>query len=209
MAYISTAEANTYLGTSWEDTLISVLITSAEIILNNLLWTNDLTQATHTEKIQYPWYTWNYWLNYWRVFWLNNINPTSITSIDWVNVTNNVDYILEWRKVILKTALTYQNTFPYKNTIIYVAWFSPIPNDIKQGMYMLVWALYNQRKAEWITRFKQAQLEVEYKPTTSLDNILDPKDMWLLNSIVNKYKITTILSSGINRVITPWSYPLW
>jgi len=87
MAYITTAEANTYLGTSGEDTLIASLILSAETLFNHFINSSGLAQATYTEKYRYPLggFTME---NMGRVFYLDNINPTALTSVDGVALSS-------------------------------------------------------------------------------------------------------------------------
>ena len=87
MAYITTAEANTYLGTSGEDTLIASLILSAETLFNHLINSSGLAQATVTEKYRYPLggFTME---NMGRVFYLDSFNPTALTSVDGVALTS-------------------------------------------------------------------------------------------------------------------------
>jgi len=208
--YITLAEANNYLGTSWEDTLIDSIILSAESILNNLLKVATITQATYTENIKFPAYTGAGYTSYGKSFYLSNINPTSITSIDGISVwVLNTDYTIAGRKITLKLPMQTNPVFPFTNTVIYTAWFATAPNDIKHAMYILTSWLYNTRKTEWIKRFKQSLLEIEYKDTNWLDTILDNSNKWVLQAIVNKYKVITVLTTWIDRNIINWIYPVW
>ena len=51
--YVTTAELNTFLGTSGEDTLIAQLNSFAQAHLNALLQSEGLEQTNHTEKYDF------------------------------------------------------------------------------------------------------------------------------------------------------------
>jgi hypothetical protein len=200
MSYLSTADINAYLWTSWEDTLIATLNKSAEIIFNNLIWSDWLSSWDVTEKFSYPTIADNNWFFIGHILYLKNINPTVIKEVDWVAVTS-WEYEITWQKVFLKNALSFQSAFPYKNSILYTAWFSTIPDDVKQAIYMIVGALYNTRTSQWLDNFRQDLLAVTYSKTWTLESIIDPNSFSLLSSIVNKYKVPLILSSWADRTI--------
>lgn len=199
MSYVSTADINAYLGISWEDAFVAVINASAESILNNLIGTEWLDSWTVTEKIQYPAYRDSNGLYQGQIFYLKKKNPTAITTIDWVSVTINTDYIIEGQRIFLKTPLSRISAFPYRNSIVYTAGYAPIPADIKQGIYIIVWGLYNARKAQGISSFSQDLLTVNYSSTSLMDKILDPKWMTMLNSIVNKYKVPFTITTWADR----------
>lgn len=196
--YVSVSEINTVLGTSWEDTLIGVLNNSAESILNSLIGTTWLNSWDITEKINYPTFRNDFWMFPWRVLYVQWVNPTVVKSVDWVTLTS-WDYEITWNKVFLKDTMNLQTDFPYKNTIIYTAWFTTIPNDIKQAIFLIVWALYNTKTSQNIDSFRQWELSINYSKDTVMNNIMDPESFSLLSSIINKYKVPLILSSWADR----------
>lgn len=200
MAYVTTESVNVYLGTSGEDPLIASLIASAESIFNHMINSNGLSQATFTEKYRYP-LGWFHSENIWRVFYLDNINPTALTSVDGVALSS-WDYYLEGRKLTLKTAVSYQQTFPHLNTIIYTAGYATTPDDVKQAIKMMVWFMYQSKNANGLSSFTQDQLTVNYGGNTwsswSIEKILETNSM--LSSIIGKYKKTFLGVSWFDRV---------
>lgn len=199
MAYVTTEAVNLYLGTCNEDPLIASLIASAESLFNHLVNSSSgLSQTTYTEKYRYPLggFTSE---NIWRVFFLDNINPTALTSVDWTTVSS-WDYYLEGRKLTLKTAVSYQQTFPHLNTIVYTAGYATIPEDIKQAIKMIVGFMYNSKNANGLTSFTQDQLEVNYggNQNQNIETILSGN--WIITSIIRKYKKTFLGSSWFDRV---------
>lgn len=198
MAYVTTESVNVYLGTSGEDPLIASLIASAESLFNHLINSNGISQATFTEKYRYPLGGFHS-ENMWRVFYLDNINPTSVTEVDGVAISSG-NYYLEWRKLTLKTAVSYQQTFPHLNTIKYVAGYATIPDDVKLAIKMMVGFLYQSKNANWISSFTQDQLTVNFwwKTQSSIETMLSTDS--ILSWIIGKYKKTFLGSSGFDRV---------
>jgi len=177
--YITVSDTNIMLWVSGEDTFIAMLIWIAEAKINSYLWTSDLNSKTYTNE-EYDFNS--------NIYYLKNINPTSITSI---NSVSPWDYKLYWRKLQLITTPTPDSVWN-KIKITYVAWFSPIPEDIKAAAYNLVWFLYNTKKSQGINSFTQWQLTVKFwnyrgdvDNNETINNILS----WL-----NKYKKNIILS---------------
>lgn len=196
MAYVTTEAVNLYLGTCGEDPLIASFIASAESIFNHLINSSGLGTATYTEKYRYPLGGFHS-ENIWRVFYLDNINPTALTSVDGVAVSS-WDYYLEGRKLTLKNSVSYQQTFPHLNTIIYTAGYATIPDDVKQAIKMAVGTLYNTKNANGLSSFQQDQLSVNYTDAQSSEDILSQNSIFL--SIVGKYKKTFLGSSWFDRV---------
>lgn len=198
MAYVTTESVNVYLGTSGEDPLIASLIASAESLFNHLINSSGLSQTTFTEKYRYPLGGFQS-ENMWRVFYLDNINPTALTSVDWIAVSS-WDYYLEGRKLTLKNSVSYQQTFPHLNTIIYTAGYATIPDDVKLAIKMMVGFLYQSKNANWISSFTQDQLEVNFwwKTQSGIETMLSTDS--ILSWIIWKYKKTFLGSSGFDRV---------
>lgn len=200
--YVSTSDLNLYLWTSWEDTLIAVFNWIATSMINNYLGVTDLASATYTNE-EYDLY-WNNNSFFDRynfpdntvpnyIYYLNQINPTSVTHINWVAVWN---YKLNWRRLELQYTPTGTETVFNKVKITYIAWFSTIPDDIKAVVYNLVWYLYNSKKSQWINEFTQWQLTVKYWSNWTSRNNWD----WdvIINNILawlNKYRKNNILSN--------------
>lgn len=199
MSYVSTADINVYLGISWEDAFIGVINDSAESIFNNLIGSTWLATWAVTEKIQYPAYQDSNWLYQGQIFYLGKKNPTAISTVDGVSVTINTDYIIEGQKVFLKTPLSRISTFPYRNTIVYTAWYATIPADLKQAMYLLVGALYNSRKSQGIDSFRQDLISVTYSKDSEIQKLLDPKSYSILQSIIRKYSVPFIITTWADR----------
>lgn len=192
--YATITDINTFLWTSWEDNLINMLNWVATSQINNYLWVNTLNSATYTNE-EYDLYGNNssffdrYNFNNYtpnNIYYLRQINPTSITHINWVAVWN---YKLEWRRLELENIPANTEQVFNKVKITYIAWFSVIPEDIKMIVYNLVWFMYNNRKAQGINSFTQGQLSVSYanweKSFEEIQFIL----AWL-----DKYKKNIILS---------------
>ncbi len=198
MSYVSVADINAYLWTSGEDVLIGILNKSAESILNSLIGTTWLTSVDVTEKMNYPTYSDDSWMFRGRILYLSAVNPTLIKTIDGVTMTS-WDYEITWNRVFLKNTLTLQTTFPFKNTFVYTAWFSTIPDDIKQAIYIIVWALYNTRNSQAMDSFRQGELSINYSKTGAMEDIMNPESFSVLSSIINKYKVPFILSSWADR----------
>ena len=193
--YVTTADINTFLWTSGEDTLINMLNWIATSQINNYLWVSDLNSATYTNE-EYDLYGNNssffnkYNLlnpvnpNY--VYYLKQINPTSVTHINTVAIWN---YKLNWRRLELENIPANTEQVFNKVKITYIAWYTTIPEDIKMVVYNLVWFMYNSRKAQGINSFTQGQLSVSYanwqKSYEEIQYILS----WLW-----KYKKNIILS---------------
>lgn len=93
----------------------------------------------------------------------------------------------------LKNSVSYQQTFPHLNTIIYTAGYATIPDDVKQAIKMAVGTLYNTKNANGLSSFQQDQLSVNYTDAQSSEDILSQNSIFL--SIVGKYKKTFLGSS--------------
>jgi len=150
--YLSTSEVCNYLWVSWEDTLINTLIWIAESKINNYLWVTSLQKVTYTDE------KYNFNSNW--PYYLKQINPTSLTEVDWTAFV--WDYQLQGRELNFYLPLICNDNKFNKITFTYEAWFDDIPDDIKKIAYDLVWFYYNNRKTIWITSFTQWQISVNY-----------------------------------------------
>lgn len=137
MKYTTLASLNAYLGTSGIDTLLTQLADSAEAMLDTLLG-DGIEQKAHTDIFQVGYYSSNP-IKEGRVFYLNAINPTAVTSVNGTSAgTINTDYILDGNKLEFATNWNSPTTFPYHFKIIYTAGYATIPLDIVQVVNMLV-----------------------------------------------------------------------
>lgn len=177
MNYMSTSDLCIFLWISEEDILINNLNWIATSYINDYLDIDTLYSSTYTNEE----YDYNN-----NIYYLNNINPTSITSI---NSVSPWLYKLYGRKLELQYSPINTDYVFNKIKITYVAWYSVIPEDVKAVVYNLVWFLYNNRKAQGINSFSQGQLSVSYanweKSFEEIQFIL----AWL-----DKYKKNIILS---------------
>lgn len=101
-----------------------------------------------------------------------------------------MDYILEGNKLTLKDLVTMPTVFPTnKHKIVYTSGFTTIPEDIKLATKYLVAGLYNSRKSQGISSFRQDLLSVNYSGEGMIDTLLDTEQGNFVRAVVNKYKI--------------------
>lgn len=141
MKYTTLTSLNAYLGTSGIDTLLAQLADSAEAMLDTLLG-DGIEQKIHTDIFPVGYYSSNP-IKEGRVFYLNAINPTAVTSVNGTSAgTINTDYILDGNKLEFASNWNTPTTFPYHFKIIYTAGYGTIPLDITLAVNMIVTALY-------------------------------------------------------------------
>ena len=178
MNYITVEDINIMSWISWEDFLIENFISVATKKINSYLWISTLFIATYTNE--------EYNLLNSNIYYLNNINPITVTHINGVVVWN---YKLEGRKLTLENRPVWTETIFNKVKITYIAWFSEIPEDIKGCMYDLVWFMYNNRKSQGINSFTQWQITVNYWNWKNSIEVFNNILSWIKN-----YKKNNILS---------------
>lgn len=180
--YVTTAEVKTHLSISGssQDALIDSLIDGAESLFNGLVGTDSLISSTHTEDfavddLNKPYDSRN------RVFNLGSYKPTAVATINAVSVgTIDVDYTITNQRLELKDYPTRPSAFPFRFRIAYTAGIdggvatAGVPADIKLAIKTLTAALYNTRKSEGISSFKQDLLSINYKDGSILDTLGDP-----------------------------------
>ena len=161
--FVTTEEINTYLWTSWEDTLINVLNGIATAYIKNYLRVTDLNaQSTYTETQDY---TWN------NEYMLSELNPSNLTLVNGSAVVWN--YNLTGRKLTFEFAPENADTVFNKITFTYDYGYSTITDDIKAVVYSIVWYFYNARKTAWIGNFTQWQISITYEDTEAVKWILE------------------------------------
>ncbi len=183
MNYADTTDINLYLWVSWEDNLINLLNRTATSLINSYLWVDELKNTTYTDE-EHDFY-WNNWIPN-NIYYLKQINPTEITSINWKSAWN---YKLNGRRLELQYSPINTDTIFNKVKITYKAWFLEIPEDIKMVAYNLVWFMYNNRKWQGINSFTQGQLSVSYSNWEGTYEEIQYILAWL-----DKYKRNIILS---------------
>lgn len=196
--YVTTAEVNTLLGISGEDTLIDSLIDGAEALFDNLigseagLITSTKTEVFAAEDQTKPAAKRN------RVFDLGTYKPTAITTINGAAPgTLNVDYTLTRQRLEFKEVPNPPSAFPFVYTIVYVSGYAnidAIPADIKTAIKYITAGFYNTKNAQGIASFKQDLLAVNYRDSSALDTILDSNSKSYLQAVVAKYTVHDVIS---------------
>lgn len=154
MPYISVSEINTYLWLSWEDSLVSQLISDSENLINNFCKIDTFNQhIIENEEYDYRW-NWPYLLKHSVIQSLNKIN--------WI--TFSWEYRLVWRTLTFKSCEVININDTERNNILftYTVWYSDIPDDLKSATKMIVSELYNNRKSEWVKEFSQWDLRIVF-----------------------------------------------
>lgn len=194
MAYVSTAEANTYLETSGEDTLIWYLISHACHLVDrfcNLQNTDTLfaleAWTITAERHDYN-DTWPYYFRYTPV--------NSITHINWTSgtFTELTHYIARGREITFDTAvnLSAYNTTFWIITFTYTKGFATIPADVKQATLMITASLYATRKLQGVNNYTQGDLSL----WITMEGVFgaDSKMYNEIRSLLSKYKVVNVLS---------------
>lgn len=191
MWYISTAEANTYLETSWEDSNVAVLVDQASHMIDRFCWYPNtaslfaFTAWTITaERHVYNW-LWPYYLKYPSINSVTTIMSTAVSYTEWT------DYIVIGRRLEFSSLITlpnYNTTFNYI-TFTYTKGYATIPDDIKDACYIIVAWLYNLRKSVWLNQFTQWDLSIGISW-----KILDEERYNTVKMLLSKYKTVNVLS---------------
>lgn len=192
LRYTELTNIKTYIGVtgSTYDTILGTIGEAAESIFDQLIGSPaGLITSTKTEvhkPVDYSTEQQGY------VFYLKTYLPTAITTVNGTAVgTLNTDYILEGRRLEFKTGIMPSVTFPYHWTVVYTSGYASlatIPNDIKQAIYVLVKAYWQERQASGIASFKQDLLSVNYDKGT-VNGLTDPTESTQISATVAKYKI--------------------
>ena len=193
LKYTTTASINAYLGTSGIDALITQLAEGAEALFDTLVG-DGIESKVRTDYFDIGYYRQNP-CNEGRVFYLQSINPTAVTSVNGVSAgTIDVNYSLIGSKLELQYPVSMPTAFPYKYKVIYTAGYATIPNDVILAINTIVGAIYNTRNSNGIASFKQDLLSVNFKDASILDTIVDSNTKGMIQAIVTKYTVHTVLS---------------
>lgn len=193
--YITIAEANALLGISGQDALVSTLIDGASQLFDTLLGADGNLVSTYRSEYHALNRPGVYSYEQSTVFYLRNKNPTAVATINGVSVgTIDVDYIIEGQKLTLKTPATGPTDFPYRYKVVYTAGYASnaIPEDIKLAVKYMVSGLYNSRKSQGISSFRQDLLSVNYTDSGLLDTLLDEEQGNFVRSIITRYKLVHV-----------------
>lgn len=177
MIYITTADLIDQ-GINWTTAYLEDLINRSESVFNDLIWLKNwisLLSWSRTEELENIYNTYEIFLKF--------PNVTALTSINWV-ASAWFNYKILWQKIILEDSVSISDTFPNLLTIIYVAWYTTTPDDIRQVLYSLCSYFHNLKNSAWITSFSQDLLSVNYGAKEMYDYL---SWMWQ-NQIINKYK---------------------
>lgn len=175
MSYVTLAEANAYLWTSGEDTLVTNLITSASKIIDAFCcvpWFNEVEETIH---LQYQ-SNWNYLFK--------RPNVTEISKINGVNVAQwiNTDYIIQkGRRLSFKSSYSIDADDFGRVEFIITYWYATIPDAIKQACFMIIQALYTSKWSTGLSSYSQG------------DFSLNMADGWVFGSETDKYKEVRML----------------
>jgi len=160
MGYISGTEANTYLWTSWEDSVVLELVTQASLLVDQYCnCKNWFSAGTVTnERYNYKW-TWPYYFSTFPVNSITHIYGTAVSIAEWTDFVAN-GHVVEFKSTV--TELSTYNTDFWFTTFTYTKWYATIPDAIKSACKMLLSWLYNERKMWWIKSFTQWDLSLSF-----------------------------------------------
>ena len=186
MWYITTAEANDYLQTSWQDSIIAIFINQATELIDRFC-ERTFASATPTERYNYIWNGPYYLKSVPR--WANPITHiywSSVSYIEWV------DYIITWNKLEFKSSivLSYNTDFNYI-TFTYTSWYTTIPDWIKDACYIITASLYNLWKAWGTSQFTQGDLSISFNAQLFGGNNEQYNNVKML---LSKYKSVNVIS---------------
>lgn len=194
MAYVTTAEANTYLETSGEDTLIWYLISHACHLVDRFcnLENTDALFALEAGTISLERHDFNsVWPYYFKYTPVN-----SITHINWSagTFTELTHYIARGREITFDTAvnLSAYNTTFWIITFTYTKGFATIPADIKQACLMILGSLYTTRKLKGTNNYTQGDISLGLTVEGLFGS--DSNMYNEIRSLLAKYKVVNVLS---------------
>ena len=159
MSYSTLAQFKAYLwipasDTSRDDVLTQVL-NSANLKLNNLCWVDDFALWTKTQTIESRWI---FDTPRWLEFYLKNKPVQSIDKLNWSTDvwTKWTDYLIIYDRRAIFKKLTLNDRWMLE--VEYTAWFQTIPDDLKLlEMMIACWNLPDSMKWEfniWVSSYK-------------------------------------------------------
>ena len=186
-----------------QDTLLTEILNSATLKLNNLCWVDSFDLWTYTQMIEARWI---YESSRWIEFFLKNKPVQSIDKMNWVNYewTKWTDYLVIYDRRIItkKVSLNDWNMLEIEYTAWYdrnlqVEWsdtaIDTLPDDLKLlEMMIACWLLPDSLKSQcmiWISEYKLWDETIRFWSKTSSNWAVSEDDMYFsFTTLLNKYK---------------------
>lgn len=186
-----------------QDTLLTQILNSANLKLNNLCWVDSFDLWTYTQTIESRWI---YESSRWIEFFLKNKPVQSIDKMNWVNYewTKWTDYLVIYDRRIItkKVSLNDWNMLEIEYTAWYdrnlqVEWsettIDTLPDDLKLlEMMIACWLLPDSLKSQCmigISEYKLWDETIKFWSKTSSNWAVSEDDIYFsFTTLLNKYK---------------------
>lgn len=171
-----TASDLTANGITGESAYLDSLVARVEALFNTLIGDDAwVLLQDRTEELSN--------INSQDCFLLRYAEPATLKTINGVAI-DSADYKIIGQKLYLKNTVSSLTDFPYLCTIVYEAWYDPIPEDIKQVCLSLAAYINNTKTSQGISSFRQDLLTVQY----GAKEVQDYLESMGQTQIINKYK---------------------
>lgn len=186
-----------------QDTLLTQILNSANLKLNNLCWVDSFELWTYTQTIEARWI---YESIRWLEFFLKNKPVQSIDKMNWVNYewTKWTDYLVIYDRRIItkKVSLNDWNMLEIEYTAWYdrnlqVEWsqtpIDTLPDDLKLlEMMIACWLLPDSLKSQCmigISEYKLWDETIRFWSKTSSNWAVSEDDVYFsFTTLLNKYR---------------------
>lgn len=177
--YVTTTEANNFLGTSWEDALIDELIKYAEAIVNSYCYVDnfslhDIEDEEHNYNSNWPYYL--------KHSVINSISEVNKEVFSW-------KYRLQGRKLTFWPLenINYYDEDWYNILFTYNVWFetADMPKNIKLATLFVLSFIYNKRKSAWVKSFTIWDLSATFD--------WDEKQLNKFKTYLSSYVVTNVV----------------
>lgn len=186
-----------------QDTLLTQILNSANLKLNNLCWVDSFDLWTYTQTIEARWI---YESSRWIEFFLKNKPVQSIDKMNWVNYewTKWTDYLVIYDRRIItkKVSLNDWNMLEIEYTAWYdrnlqVEWsettIDTLPDDLKLlEMMIACWLLPDSLKSQCmigISEYKLWDETIRFWSKTSSNWAVSEDDVYFsFTTLLNKYR---------------------
>jgi len=169
MWYISLADANLYLGTSWQDNLVTDAIDIASGIVDSICYTSFNYNET-TEKHKYNG-SWPYYLAR-PIASLLELNGVSIASY-----TDGNEYIKNGSRIEFDSTILIQEDKRGMISIKYQWGYQTIPQAIQDATRIVLSSVWNAKNAEGISNWTQWDLSIAYNAVAEQTSIAKVKKL--------------------------------